>query len=705
MPAARAAEWPAVPGPPVPAGGVRARRLGPAWPLTVLLAGFPLWWLLGLSQLLPLALVVPMVLDLARRRPVRLPAGTGWLLLFLVCAAAGVLMLGVDAPGAVPGAAGTRVLVYAYQSSWYVACVVAFVWLSNTTQDEVPTRRVVRLLAWMFVVTVAGGLLGVLAPRFEITSPVEALLPGSLASNAFVESIVHPQAANLTTFLGREEYRPVAPFAYANSWGANFSIFLPFFVHAWLGRTAGWRRRLAPVVLVAAAVPVVYSMNRGLWAALALSLAFVVVRAAFHGHRRLLVGVVATTVLGFVVFASSPLAERLEERLDNAHSNDRRSQLLTQTVTSTAEGSPVVGFGATRDVQGSFASIAGGATPDCPACGVPPLGTQGHLWFLVFTKGFLGTVCFLAFLLARARRHWRVRTGLETAAMVALACFLLELFVYDTLGMPMYALFLGLALLGRSAPDASQDATTLEELLGDLRRRTLPLALTTVLGGVAGAGVATTAVPQHSAQVSVLLAETPVHLDGRTATARRAETTTVDTEAALVLSSSTMARLEEAIGELPPGIRDDVGVSAPPNTRLLTIEYRDVDRARAVLVAEELAQAYLLAREEHLAQRRQQVLHSLHEQLAEIQGLRSTRTAGGSGLDETQLRQAIDNLTIASTSAGEPVANQVRRLSTQPEVPVTSGALLGLVAGLALITAHRPSRAPRPVGVRQKETT
>ena len=99
---------------------------------------------------------------------------------------------------------------------------------------------------------------------------------------------------------------------------------------------------------------------------------------------------------GAVLWAS-PLGNLAEQRADNQHSNNRRGMLLTETVGSVSQGSPLVGFGSTRDVQGSFSSIAGGATPDCPACGVPPLGTQGHLWLVLFSQGWLGLAFFLLF--------------------------------------------------------------------------------------------------------------------------------------------------------------------------------------------------------------------------------------------------------------------------------------------------------------------
>ena len=105
--------------------------------------------------------------------------------------------------------------------------------MANLRESELPTRWVYQLLGFMFVVTAVGGLVGVLAPTIEFTSAVEMLLPRGLRSNGLVQAIVHPAVADVQNVLGRLEARPKAPFPYANSWGSNLLLFLPFFLVAW----------------------------------------------------------------------------------------------------------------------------------------------------------------------------------------------------------------------------------------------------------------------------------------------------------------------------------------------------------------------------------------------------------------------------------------------------------------------------------------
>src|SRR5699024_5531043 len=147
-------------------------------------------------------------------------------------------------------------------------------------------------------------------------------------------------------------------------------------------------------------------------------------------------------------------------RMDHQHSNERRFELATATVESVAKGSPVVGFGSTRDIQGSFTSIAGGSTPECPACGVPALGTQGHLWLVLFSQGFVVAILYLVFLSCALARSWRCRTPVETVCTCALLFTFLEMFVYGLLGMPLFLLMLAIGLVSREQRENAREGSS-----------------------------------------------------------------------------------------------------------------------------------------------------------------------------------------------------------------------------------------------------
>ena len=214
-----------------------------------------------------MVLTVVMADQLLRRRKIALPRGFAVWALFLAWMALGIFVLFADAPDAVPGGNSSRILIFAYRAAWYLTATVVLLWVANLRESELPTRWVYQLLGFMFVVTAVGGLVGVLAPTIEFTSAVEMLLPRGLRGNGLVQAIVHPAVADIQNVLGRPEARPKAPFAYANSWGSNLLLYLPFFLVAWFRQGPRWQRFVGPVVLAMAAIPVVYSLNRGLWVA------------------------------------------------------------------------------------------------------------------------------------------------------------------------------------------------------------------------------------------------------------------------------------------------------------------------------------------------------------------------------------------------------------------------------------------------------
>ncbi len=418
----------------------------------VALVGLPLWWLLGVAAFVPLVLAGCLGWDLMTRRRVAIPPYFGWWLLFLVWVALGAGTLWATAPGTADDVSSGRAIVFGYRAAWYVACTVVLLWVSNTSTRALPDRLVHRVLAFVFVVAVAGGVLGLLAPELTVSTLTERLLPQGLRANGFVATLVSAEASDVQTVLGRPEPRPKAPFPFTNTWGSVISLTLVFFLAA--VRSSARLRWAALPLLGVAAVPVVASLNRGLWLALAAAALGLLVLLALRRNVTALVGLTAAVIFAGVALTSTPLGDIVDARLDNPHSNERRSQLVGVTVDSMTEGSPIVGYGGTRNVEGTFTSIAGGSTPDCPACGVPPLGTQGQLWLVLFSQGWGGALFFLGFYVLSLRRSWRCRTVNQTVATFVLAIFLLQLTVYDTLGMPMLVVMVAIGLVAREGTAA-----------------------------------------------------------------------------------------------------------------------------------------------------------------------------------------------------------------------------------------------------------
>lgn len=425
-------------------------RLRPGWPLAALYLGFPIWWALGLAQLAFFVAAAAMAVILYRRhRPLRVPHGFVLWVLFLVWMLLGLFVLKAQAPDTLPGFGLARVAGFVVRAGWYASVTVVMLYVINTRR-ELPTLRIVRLLAYMFVVTTCFGVVASVAPQLEFSSPVELLLPQNIAKANFVSTLVHPTLASTSDFLGYEQPRPTAPFPYSNAWGNNIALFLPFFLLAWFGRDAGWRRKVAPFVLLAAVFPITFSLNRGLWISLALAAAYAAFRLAVNGRGRALQVLMAAVLVGGIAFTASPLYDTIQLRVETPHSNDRRASTAETVVSVTATGSPVVGYGSTRTMQGSFNSLAGGETASCHQCAAPPLGTQGFMWRLVLTTGFLGTLLCLAFLGVQFLRRARGPSPLDvttcTVLLVSVVCF----FVYDSLGSALFTTFITVGLMARA---------------------------------------------------------------------------------------------------------------------------------------------------------------------------------------------------------------------------------------------------------------
>ncbi|MEV0645189.1 hypothetical protein AB0I28_07985 [Phytomonospora sp. NPDC050363] len=446
----------------------RLLSLPTAWPLTGMLVLYPLWWALGLGTLIFFIMAVPMAVWLVRRgranaaaaspglrRPsftagIALPPAFGLWLAFCAVVVISLLALELDPAGTIPGGLVGRLPGAMFKVAGYAAVTICLLYAGNLTERELSRRRLAKMLAWLFAVTVAGGLLGILAGHFEFTSPLEMLLPPKVAKDGFVKSLVHPSAAQVMDFLGYETPRPAAPWGYTNTWGNNLGILAPFaIVAAWAWPTGRMVRLGAAALLLVALVPAIYSMNRGLWLNLGVAGAFVAVRLLLAGRLWILGAGAALLLTGGILLAATPLGGVVQQRLDNGHSDDGRGYSTEQAVEGVS-GSPVIGYGSTRKTIGSGASIAVGATEECPRCGGRVIGGNGQLWQALYAHGIAGAVCYVGFFLVVLWRFRHDRSPLGLAASTAMLLSLTSMFYYNALVTPLALTMLAYALLWRN---------------------------------------------------------------------------------------------------------------------------------------------------------------------------------------------------------------------------------------------------------------
>ena len=704
-----AATDPALAAPPRRAGST---WLQPGWPLALALCPFGLWWALGISSFVGPMAAVLMLVELARRRALRVPKGFGWWALLVLWVVVGIVVLQVNAPGAVPGHSSSRYFTWAFRLSWYVTATVTLLYVGNL-RHELPAWRVSRILSWMFLTIAAGGWLGMMLPHLDFPSVLEAVLPHRVASAPFVNFLIHPAVVqdNMNSVSAP---RPSAPFGYSNIWGLNFACFVPFFVHAWFGADAGWRRAWAPLLLLIALVPAVVSLNRGLWLVLVAAAILVAVLAALRGR----LGVLSVLVAGGLVLAAllvfTPAGDMVAFRLANGMSESTRSNLGVATMESVTAGSPVVGFGTTRDVQGSFLSIAGGDSALCPDCSPPALGTQGHLWLVAFSQGLVGLFFYLAFYVGWLVRGLRIRTAPATVGVVVIFAHLLTMPIYDYIGIAMVPVMVGVAFLwreldlkeelaGRPSASGSQSLDTLIRLV---QRNAAIIGVCALLGTTVAWFTVAQNTTRGVATVSIYLPPEPGYLtdDG--------PPSTMDTEAFLARDDRVLSAIAAAVGH--PVTSRDVFISANPNTRIINLRYEGMDAADAARGTAEATRMILQQRAERMTALQGAVLKvltarsasldasvsSMEDQLAalagkrtldlnlEVQSLRNTRARliGTSGIMHSRIGRASSDQFNGGTVVRPPVAEDTE---TSLRSILLSGALIGMLVGLGIGLGRR----------------
>jgi hypothetical protein len=426
----------------------------PAWPVAALIAGYPLWWALGFGDFIFIAMAIPMVIRMAtwrasRGRPIRVPPGFGWWALFLVCAAAGAATLSLTAPETITSAVGSRLLSFGVRMASYLSVTVLLLYTGNLTERELPRQRLAWLLGFAAIYTTVGGMAGVFAPSLSFSSPLLLLLPHHVQSNPYILAEMHPTLAQVQNVLGGTNGRPDAPFPYTNTWGNCIAVLLPWLITAWWIRGTRRQRRIAVAVLAISIVPILYSLNRGLWLALVFSVVYLGVRLAAKGNVTLLATICSGVILAVVIVLVTPLQGLISARLANGHSDARRGQTALLSVLD-ARASPLIGFGDTRHEAGSVSSIAVGRTAKCPQCGQVSVGNNGQLWLLLICSGFLGAALYLGFFVHGTLRFWHDGTPEGIAGVLVLLLTFVFMIAYDAVGAPLGFTMLAYALLWRN---------------------------------------------------------------------------------------------------------------------------------------------------------------------------------------------------------------------------------------------------------------
>jgi hypothetical protein len=470
----------------------------PAWPVTALLAGYPLWWALGVGDFMWIILAVPMAARLAAwwlhgSRPIRLPPGFGFWLAFLAWTGASVIMLKLGAPGTVSSPLSHRLVAYADRTATYLALTVLLLYVGNLTERELPRRKLAALIGLLGGYAVALGIAAIALPHFEFNSPTLALVPHHLRGNAFIQAQMHPALAQVQDVFGTitGQGRAKAPFDYTNTWGECLTIALPWLVVVCFGRESRrWQRVAGVAALAFGAVALVYSLNRAAWIAAAIGVVYLALRLAARGRTAFLGGLTGLLVVVAAVALFTPLSRVVSLRLQHGGSNDIRASLFALSMRD-GVASPVLGYGDTRQQRGSVNSIAIGPTNACPICGSAEVGSTGQFSLVLVCTGFVGVALFFGFFGYLAWRYRRDRSPYGMAAELVILLSFLYMWFYDAVPAPLGLTMLACASLWRD--DWQRHASLAAQSAGVADQMPRPRLLASRTIEVAGSTPAATA--------------------------------------------------------------------------------------------------------------------------------------------------------------------------------------------------------------------
>jgi hypothetical protein len=389
----------------------------------------PLWWLLGgLYLFWPVLAAVLAALLITRGRMV-LPTGS---VTWLVFAALIVI-------SAVRMDRASGFLMYSLRLAFVLSALVVYLYVYNAARSGTSWRRLFRPLCLFWLAMVALGWIGVFAPTFSMTTPVELVLPHLTGNGEMVQALTHIHATEFNPFGRNPYYRTAAPYPYTNNWGTGFAILVPC-VLAYLSSVRRGPLRIVLIVsLPVALVPAFLTLNRGMFIGLGAGLVYLGLRALRRGDTRLIASIAGLTVVVWVASLLIPVGDLITQRVTNTTSTSDRLDLYVKTFQAVLR-SPLLGFGGPRMVDTTQAA--------------EPLGTQGQVWLVMYSHGIPALLCFGLFFVLVARRLAAAVSpaGRWLSAVPVIAVVIMPFYGYTDINMSVMFFAFGLAAAAVDGP-------------------------------------------------------------------------------------------------------------------------------------------------------------------------------------------------------------------------------------------------------------
>lgn len=349
--------------------------------MLTLLYGLPIFWVLGALPFVYMGLAAVMLALLAMKGRLRHLPGLGLYFAFFVWAViAGLNVAGVG-----------QAIGYLWRVGDLFAIGIAMVYYANA--DQLRRSDLMLALTYTWAVIVGFGVLAGAFPNLRITTLTSVVLPDVIAGNPLVTELINPRLAEVQEPWGAAEpyNRPAAPFPYTNSWGTAYVLLTPVALAHLIASPRVVVKLGLSATLMLSIIPAVATSNRGMFIGLAVVAGYTAIRLALQGRiMPVLVTVSGSAVVVAVLYWSGAVTEILG-RQQYSDSTGTRSSVYAATFERALQ-SPLIGWGGPQQEPGYDVA----------------LGTQGYVWTLMFSFGFIGLALFLAFLWGAVLRSARV---------------------------------------------------------------------------------------------------------------------------------------------------------------------------------------------------------------------------------------------------------------------------------------------------------
>lgn len=243
-----------------------------------------------------------------------------------------------------------------------------------------------------------------------------------------------------------------------------------------------------------------------------------------------------------------------------------------------------------------------------------------------------------------------------------------------------------------------------------VRRHRARIGALMVLGLAAGFAWSLLQPSSYSATTSVVLTPVPVYITSST-TEPVAPAVSIDTDAQLLRSPRVLAAAADARdpdGEDGQAISERLQVTASPSTNVLHVTVSASSPSAAAAAADAAVAEFVDIRRDALGSLREEQLDELRLRLSQHEELLARQQRQRLVIPSTdelhhqvlQLRASLQELEAAQQLPAEVIRAAVAPTSADyanSEVPLTSGAMLGLVAGCLLGAARdRAGRSTHP---------